>query len=149
MDYYINFALHRGDDFGNALVEWHEDAKVLEFGDAPYNFYEWVDDHFGDSEDDTAPRIQFLDAFYNALHQRIDELGMKDNLHFLLEVQGLTFDIDISKETSEPYILEDLHQSINDIFEQYDEGRIDREEANEIAKRCALAFVATLEDVAE
>jgi hypothetical protein len=52
-------------------------------------------------------------------------------------------------EIIEPYILEDLHQSINDIFEQYDEGRIDREEANEIAKRCALAFVATLEDVAE
>jgi hypothetical protein len=52
-------------------------------------------------------------------------------------------------EIVEPYILEDLHQSINDIFEQYDEGRIDREEANEIAKRCALAFVATLEDVAE
>ena len=98
MDYYINFALHRGDDFGNAPVEWHEDAKVLEFGDAPYNFYDFVDDRFGFSDEEDSPRMKFLDEFFDALHQRIDELGMKDNLHFLLEVQGLTFDIDISEE---------------------------------------------------
>jgi hypothetical protein len=52
-------------------------------------------------------------------------------------------------EVSEPYILEDLHQSINDIYAQYDDGKLDRINANELAKRCALAFVATLEDVAE
>jgi hypothetical protein len=51
-------------------------------------------------------------------------------------------------EIIEPYILEDLHQSINDIYAQYDDGKLDRINANELAKRCALAFVATLEDVA-
>lgn len=38
------------------------------------------------------------------------------------------------------YTIEDLHQSINDIFEQFDEGTITREEANELAKRCCEAF---------
>lgn len=98
MDYSINFALHSSTDFGSTPVAWHEDVKILEFGDAPYSFYEWVDGHFGDSEDDTAPRVQFLDAFYNALHQRIDELGMATEPRFTLEVQGIKFDIEIFKD---------------------------------------------------
>lgn len=97
MDYSINFQLHRGDNFGSTPVTWHDDVKILEFGDAPYGFYEWVEDHFGDSDDETSPRMKFLDEFYDALHERIDQLGMKDNLQFLLEVKGLTFDVQVSQ----------------------------------------------------
>jgi hypothetical protein len=39
------------------------------------------------------------------------------------------------------YHLEDLFQSINDIYYQFDEGEIDAEEAEKLAERCCHAFI--------
>jgi hypothetical protein len=39
------------------------------------------------------------------------------------------------------YSIHDLHFSINDIYEQLDEGRITAGEAREMAERCCLAFM--------
>jgi hypothetical protein len=39
------------------------------------------------------------------------------------------------------YNLNQLHQSVNDIYEQYDEGRITKTQANEILLRCCFQFV--------
>jgi len=39
------------------------------------------------------------------------------------------------------YHLEDLFQSINDIFYQFDEGEVSAAEAEKIAERCCHAFI--------
>jgi hypothetical protein len=39
------------------------------------------------------------------------------------------------------YHLEDLFQSINDIFYQFDEGEISADEAEKLAERCCHAFI--------
>jgi hypothetical protein len=41
----------------------------------------------------------------------------------------------------ERYTIDELHQSINDIYEQLDEGRMTMQEADELAHRCCLAFI--------
>ena len=45
------------------------------------------------------------------------------------------------------YQLEDLFQSINDIFEQYDMGKIQLFKAEILAKQCCEHFVKGLENV--
>jgi hypothetical protein len=39
------------------------------------------------------------------------------------------------------YHLEDLYQSINDIFYQFDEGKLSAAEAERLAKNCSQAFI--------
>lgn len=39
------------------------------------------------------------------------------------------------------YHLEDLFQSINDIYYQFDEGEINADEAEKLAERCCHAFI--------
>ena len=46
------------------------------------------------------------------------------------------------------YTIDDLFCSVNDIYEQYDEGKIPLDNANEILKRCCEAFIKYLEDAA-
>ena len=46
---------------------------------------------------------------------------------------------------SRDYQLEDLFQSINDIFEQYDMGKIQLFKAQILAKQCCEHFVKELE----
>ena len=41
----------------------------------------------------------------------------------------------------ESYTLEDLFQSINDIYLQYDEGSISLNSANDLASKCCTAFL--------
>jgi len=43
------------------------------------------------------------------------------------------------------YQLEDLFQSINDIFEQYDMGKIQLSKASVLAKQCCEQFVKDVE----
>ena len=40
------------------------------------------------------------------------------------------------------YHLEDLFQSINDIYFQFDEGKVSAAEAENLAERCCHAFIA-------
>jgi len=49
---------------------------------------------------------------------------------------------------SEPFTIDDLFFSVNDIYEQFDEGKILLESANEILKRCCQSFIKHLEDAA-
>jgi hypothetical protein len=42
------------------------------------------------------------------------------------------------------YRIHDLHASINDIYEQYDEGRITTQETNELAQKCCEQFINDL-----
>lgn len=39
------------------------------------------------------------------------------------------------------YTIEDLFQSVNDIYEQYDEGKITQRQAEEILLNCCRTFV--------
>jgi len=41
----------------------------------------------------------------------------------------------------EPYDIDGLFSSINDIYQQYDDGKIDKEVANRITKLCCDAFI--------
>jgi hypothetical protein len=43
------------------------------------------------------------------------------------------------------YTIEELFQSVTDIYEQYDEGVIPLDEANAILEKCCRAFVKNLE----
>jgi hypothetical protein len=44
-----------------------------------------------------------------------------------------------------PYTIDDLHSSINDIYEQYDSGKISNEEAHNILNKCCLHFSSGLD----
>jgi len=44
------------------------------------------------------------------------------------------------------YTIEELFQSVNDIYAQYDEGVIPLDEANAILEKCCRAFVKNLEE---
>ena len=44
-------------------------------------------------------------------------------------------------KTQEVYSLEDLHSSINDIYYQFDEGKINEKEAYTLAQLCCLEFL--------
>jgi len=46
------------------------------------------------------------------------------------------------------YTIDDLFISVNDIYEQYDEGEIPLDEANDILKRCCESFIQALEEKA-
>lgn len=39
------------------------------------------------------------------------------------------------------YDIDGLFQSVNDIYAQYDEGKITKQEANKILVRCCFAFL--------
>lgn len=46
------------------------------------------------------------------------------------------------------YTIDDLFISVNDIYEQFDEGEISLNEANDILKRCCQSFIQALEEKA-
>jgi hypothetical protein len=43
------------------------------------------------------------------------------------------------------YTIEELFQSVTDIYAQYDEGEIPLNEANAILEQCCRAFISNLE----
>jgi hypothetical protein len=43
------------------------------------------------------------------------------------------------------YTIDDLFESVNDIYAQYDEGKIPLKRANDILLRCCEAFIQTNE----
>lgn len=46
------------------------------------------------------------------------------------------------------YTIDDLFFSVNDIYSQFDEGKISLDNANEILKRCCEAFIQSLNSAA-
>jgi len=87
---YLN--IKDGVDFGCTPVEWHQDFKTLEFGDAPYNFYDYVDNLFGFSEEEDSPRMIFLDKFYDALHDQIATIGAVNSQKMSISIDNITIE---------------------------------------------------------
>jgi hypothetical protein len=47
------------------------------------------------------------------------------------------------------YTIEELFQSVNDIYAQYDEGEISLDEANTILENCCRVFIKNLEGISD
>lgn len=92
MTYYINITLktiHKEIDLGDAPIEWSEQG--LDFLDAPYAFYEFIDEALGYDEATYTARTKFLNEFFNKLNDYIKTLGFSDNLEFNLNMSDKFF----------------------------------------------------------
>jgi hypothetical protein len=95
-------------DLGSAPVEWKPKTDergigYLEFHDAPYNFYDYIDSVFGvDASDDNSADKRFADAFFTALHQAIESQGGLVDGYFTFtmpkEFFSLAFHINVKEE---------------------------------------------------
>jgi hypothetical protein len=73
----------------------------LEFYDAPYAFYEYIDDVLGyDASDDNSAGNRFKDAFFTALNQEIERQGGLSEGYFTFTLPkqyfSLAFHINVS-----------------------------------------------------
>lgn len=82
-----------------------------------------------------------IDGDYLEISDRIDNYNSETIKDFCLGYIAARKMKPIINEEPEPYDIEGLFASINDIHQQYDEGHIDRDEANRIAKLCCEAFI--------
>ena len=84
MTYYINITLEPKNQhrvhLGDTPCEWSKNN--LEFLDAPYGFYEFIDEALGYDEALYTARTKFLLAFFDALNKQIRTLGFRDELEF-------------------------------------------------------------------
>ena len=104
MTYYINITLkpHNQEPIhlGDTPCEWSKNN--LEFLDAPYGFYEFIDEALGYDEAIYTARTQFLLIFFNELNKKIEELSFSDGLEFNINMPikyfGVCFSILIFKE---------------------------------------------------
>lgn len=71
-------------DLGSAPCSWDSRRKALEFLDAPYDFYEYIDEVFGYDDSDNSPRNRFMSEFFRLLDAEIERKGFSDRLHFTL-----------------------------------------------------------------
>jgi hypothetical protein len=93
-------------DLGSAPVEWKPKTDergigYLEFHDAPYNFYQYIDDVLGyDASDDNSAGNRFKDAFFTALNQEIERQGGLSEGYFTFTLPkqyfSLAFHINVS-----------------------------------------------------
>ena len=104
MNYLINITLtpknSESFDFGDTPCEWV--AKGLTFLDAPYAFYEFIDEALGYDEATYTARTKFLDCFFDELNRLISVKGFDDGLEFTLDMPhrffGVAFQISIFTE---------------------------------------------------
>jgi hypothetical protein len=93
-------------DLGTAPVVWQRNSKderdegFLLFQDAPYGFYDYVYEVFGNAAgDDAVVSDKFFDEFFSVLHQEIISIGgLGDDMQFTLLMPkffNLTFNINI------------------------------------------------------
>lgn len=71
-------------DLGSAPCSWNSRRKALEFLDAPYDFYEYIDDVFGYDDSDSSIRSRFMLEFFRLLDSEIERNGFSDRLHFTI-----------------------------------------------------------------
>lgn len=103
MTYYINITLEPHDQtpvhLGDTPCEWSK--HNLEFLDAPYAFYDFIDEALGYDEATYTARTKFLLIFFNELNKKIEELGFSDGLEFNINMPikyfGVCFSILIFK----------------------------------------------------
>lgn len=93
---YLN--IKGGKELDCCPVEWHQDCKVLEFGDAPYGFYDYVDNLFGFSEEEDSPRMIFLDKFFDALHDQINKIKAKNDMKISISVDNITIEATLAAD---------------------------------------------------
>jgi hypothetical protein len=104
MNYLINITLtpKNGEplDLGDTPCKWA--AKGLDFLDAPYAFYEFIDEALGYDEATYTARTKFLDCFFDELNYLISVKGFDDGLEFTLNMPhkffGVAFQISIFTE---------------------------------------------------
>lgn len=54
---------------------------------------------------------------------------------------GINTPVEVTRVDQAIYTIEDLHQSVNDIYAMFDDGKITRESANEILRNCCESFI--------
>lgn len=93
-------------DLGTAPCEWQSnsdderDEGFLLFQDAPYGFYDYIYEVFGNPEwNDETVTTKFFDEFYDILHKEIlNRGGLGDDMQFTLVMPKffhLSFNINI------------------------------------------------------
>lgn len=95
-------------DLGSAPVEWkpktdERGCGYLEFYDAPYDFYQYIDDVLGyDASDDNSAGDRFKNAFFTALDQEIESKGGLVDGYFTFTMPkqyfSLAFHINVKEE---------------------------------------------------
>ena len=106
MNYQINIMLTPAIgpviDLYDTPCKWDTKHNNLDFLDAPYSFYSFIDDFLGYDENENSPRSKFLDCFYGLLNDEIKARGFSDNLEFTLTMPAqffaLSFNISIYSE---------------------------------------------------
>lgn len=71
-------------DLGTAPIDW--DSEIgLEFADAPYDFYAYIDEVFGwNASDDNNRANLFKQEFFKLLDAEIFRKGFSDNMQFTI-----------------------------------------------------------------
>jgi hypothetical protein len=71
-------------DLGTAPIDWDPKAG-LEFADAPYDFYDYIDTAFGWNASDNNNRANlFKQEFFKLLDAEIFRKGFSDNMQFTI-----------------------------------------------------------------
>lgn len=71
-------------DLGTALIDWNSEVG-LEFGDALYDFYQYIDEVFGwNASDDDNRADLFRQEFFKLLDAEIFRKGFSDNMQFTI-----------------------------------------------------------------
>jgi len=71
-------------DLGTAPIDWNPDSG-LEFADAPYDFYDYIDKAFGwNASDDYNRANLFKQEFFKLLDAEIFRKGFSDNMQFTI-----------------------------------------------------------------
>lgn len=82
-----------------------------------------------------------MDGEYIQISDRIENYQGKTIVDFCLGYLAALKLKPVEEAEPEPYDIDGLFSSINDIHQQYDDGSITKAEANRIAKLCCDAFV--------
>lgn len=71
-------------DLGTSPCDWNP-AAGLEFADAPYDFYQYIDEVFGwNASDDNNRANLFKQEFFKLLDTEIFRKGFSDNMQFTI-----------------------------------------------------------------
>jgi len=97
MTAYINITLkpkYNNDlDLGDTPCLWDAPTKNLDFLDAPYGFYEYIDEALGYDESTYTARSKFLLEFFTKLNNLIDKNGFYDGLHSYINMSEKFFGV--------------------------------------------------------
>jgi hypothetical protein len=71
-------------NLGSAPIDWYPETG-LEFADAPYDFYQYIDEVLGwNASEDNCIADQFKRCFFELLDKEIFRKGFRDNMQFTI-----------------------------------------------------------------